>query len=352
MIKKRNKSSLKKILIVFSILTFISLIGMGVSLYQKIYSPNVLGNEDKQFLYVPTGCTFSQLVAIIKENKIVLNSETFSWVAEQMNLHENILPGRYEIKSGMSNYSLVKLLRSGKQSPLKIVINKFRTPEEFAGFISSKLEIDERVFAELLNDEASLAKFGFTPSTIMCCFIPNTYEFYWNTSPMKFLERMKKEYDLFWNDTRKQFATQLGISLSEVCTLASILEEETNRNDEKPTIASVYLNRLKKGMLLQADPTIKYAVGDFSIKRVTGFYIEEAKNSPYNTYRKQGLPPGPICTPSISSIESVLHHAQTDYLYFCASVKKPNYHEFANNYNEHKKNARLYQQYLNKRGIH
>ncbi|GDX51157.1 aminodeoxychorismate lyase [Bacteroidota bacterium] len=352
MIKKKKNSSLKKILISFAVLAFFSLVGMGVSLYQKIYSPNVIGNEDKRFLYIPTGTTFSQLVSIIMENKFVLNTETFRWVAEQMSLPEHIIPGRYEVRPGMSNFALVKLLRSGKQNPVKIVINKFRTPEEFALFISTKLEIDEKVFIELLNDEAILAKFGFTPSTVLCCFIPNTYEFYWNTSPEKFMVRMKKEYDLFWNENRKQEAAHLGISVNDVCTLASILEEETNRNDEKPTIASVYLNRLNKGMLLQADPTIKYAMGDFTIKRVTGFYIDETKNSPYNTYRKQGLPPGPICTPSVASIESVLQPAQTDYLYFCASVNKPNYHDFASTYSEHQKNARLYQQYLNKRGIH
>ena len=163
---------------------------------------------------------------------------------------------------------------------------------------------------------------------------------------------MKIEYDAFWNESRIQQVAQLGLSVNDVCTLASILEEETNRNDEKPIIASVYLNRLKKGMLLQADPTVKFAMGDFSIRRVTGFYIEETKNSPYNTYRKQGLPPGPICTPSVISIQSVLQPAPTDYLYFCASVVKPNYHEFATTYLQHQKNARLYQQYLNKKGIH
>ncbi len=352
MIKKKKNSSIKKILLAFAVIVVVSLIGMGVSFYQKIYSPNIITNDDKQFLYVPTGSTFDQLVEIIKRKKIVVNTENFRWVAEQMNLLNNVLPGRYEIKSGMSNFELVGLLRSGKQTPLKIIINKFRTKEDFAFFISSKLEVNRDVFVELLNDESSLAKIGFTPSTVMCCFVPNTYEFYWNTSANNFLDRMKKEYDLFWNEGRRGKAVQLGISVVDVCTLASILEEETNRNDERPTLASVYLNRLKKGMPLQADPTIKFAMGDFKIKRVIGKYIEETKNSPYNTYRKQGLPPGPICTPSVGSIESVLQPTTTDYLYFCASVNKPNYHEFAITYAEHMKNARLYHQYLNNKGIH
>lgn len=330
----------------------LSFIGLGISLYQKIYSPNVIGNEDKEFLYVPTGSTFDQLVSIITQNKIVRNNESFRWTAEQMGLPKNIHPGRYEIKPGMNNFDLVKLLRSGKQTPVKLVLNKFRTKKDLAGFVGKKLEIDSSVFYELLNDEAIVAQYGFTPVTILCSFIPNTYEFYWNTSAEKFMGRMKKEYDLFWNDSRKQQAAALGISDNDACTLASILEEETNRNDEKPIIASVYLNRLKKGMLLQADPTIKFAVTDFSIKRVTGVYIEQSKNSPYNTYRKQGLPPGPICTPSTASIESVLNSPPTDYLYFCASVTKPGYHVFAKSYSEHQQNAKLYQQYLNKRGIH
>ncbi len=349
---KKKKSSIKKILIAFGVVLLISLIGLGVSLYQKIYSPNVIGNEEKEFLYIPTATTFDQLVSIITQNKIVRNNESFRWTAEQMGLNKNVHAGRYEVKLGMSNFDLVKLLRSGKQTPVKLVINKFRTKKDLAGFIGKKLEIDSTVFYELLNDDASLANFGFTPVTVMCSFIPNTYEFYWNTSADKFMARMKKEYDLFWNDNRKQRATSLGISVDDVCILASILEEETNRNDEKPTIASVYLNRLKKGMLLQADPTIKFAVNDFTIKRVTGKYIDEAKDSPYNTYRKQGLPPGPICTPSSASIESVLNAVPTDYLYFCASVTKPGYHEFTNNYLKHMQNARLYQQYLNKKGIH
>ncbi len=352
MIKKKKISSLKKFAVATLAIALLSLFGMGISLYEKIYSPNVTIINDKQYLFVPTGCTFNQVITIIKENKVVMNTETFRWVAEQMNLPSHILPGRYEVKPGMSNFALVKLLRSGKQAPLKVVINKFRLKIEFAEFIASKLEIDKHVFEELLADEAQLSKFGFTPETVMCCFIPNTYEFYWNTSPLKFLERMKNEYDLYWNDNRKKQAVQSGLSLTEVCILASIIEEETNRNDEKPLIASVYLNRLKKGMMLQADPTIKFAVGDFSIRRVTGFYINETKNSPYNTYRKQGLPPGPICTPSNTSIESVLQPTQTDYLFFCASISNPGYHEFASNYSEHQKNARLYQRYLNKKGIH
>ncbi|HAP01966.1 MAG TPA: endolytic transglycosylase MltG [Bacteroidetes bacterium] len=348
---KKKISRFRKVLIALISVVIISAIGVGYSFYQKIYSPNISANLDKQFLFVPTGCNYQQLINIISQKKIIVHSESFLWVAERMSLSENIHPGKYELQKGMSNYDLVHLLRSGKQTPVKLVLNKFRTKNDFASFVSSKLEIDSSVLLSCLNEESFLSQFGFNKEEVICLFVPNTYEFYWNTNADKFFIRMKKEYDLFWNEKRKQEAQNQKLTPTEVEILASIIEEETNQNDEKQTIASVYLNRLKKGMLLQADPTVKFALNDFTIRRIRETHIEQSKDSPYNTYRKTGLPPGPICTPSSTSIDAVLQPAETDYLYFCASSTKPGYHVFASTLNAHQANAKLYQQWLNKRGI-
>ena len=347
----KKKSYFKKIILSFGGVVLAILLVTFFIFWQKIYSVNVIGKNEKQFLYVPTGTTAEQLFEIISQKKIVNSIETFRWAAEWMKLADNIHPGKYELKKGMSNYELVKLLRSGKQTPVKLVINKFRTRHDLAIFISAKLEIDSTEILDSLNSNSFTHANGFTPESIIGMFIPNTYEFYWNTTITKFILRMKREYDGFWNSERRQKASAHNLSVLEICTLASIIDEETNQNDEKPALASVYLNRLKINMMLQADPTIKFANNDFTIRRVRGTHIEAVKDSPYNTYRKSGLPPGPICTPTIAGIDAVLNADSTTNLYFCASTLKPGYHVFATNMKDHLTNAKLYQQYLNKRGI-
>jgi UPF0755 protein len=249
----------------------------------------------------------------------------------------------------MSNKQIITKLRSKQQDPVKLVFNNIRVKEELAGHISEQLETDSVSLLRLLNDADYLKKFGFTTDNIISMFIPNTYEVYWDIAPEKFMEKMHKEYLAFWTDKRKARLTEIRLTELEAITMASIVEKETNQNDEKPDVAGVYMNRLHDGWLLQADPTLVYALGDFSIKRVLNVY--KTIDSPYNTYKYFGLPPGPICLPSISSIDAVLNFRQHQYMYFCAREDFSGYHNFAVTMNEHLLNAAKYQQALNQKGI-
>ncbi len=347
---KSKRAKTKKILIVFIAMSAIGGASLAYDLYQRVYSPNVtVGVNEKNFLYIPTGTTFQQLVNLLADRKLVSNSESFRWVAQRMELPKHLHPGRYELTDRMSNFDLVKLLRSGKQTPVKLVMNKFRTKDDLSSFISTKLEIDSTSFFELLSNDKYLDSLHFSTEDVMALFIPNTYECYWTITERGFMERMEKEYNKFWTPQRKRKAETLRLNPVQVSILASIVEEETNHNDEKPYIASVYLNRLKKDMPLQADPTVKFSVNNFFLRRILKVHTQN--DSPYNTYKHTGLPPGPICTPSVASIDAVLNPASTDYLYFCASVDKPGYHVFAATYRNHQKNAELYRKYLNRQNI-
>ncbi len=250
----------------------------------------------------------------------------------------------------MSNYAIVRLLRSGRQTPVQLVIGKLRTKEDFVRAVSTHLEADSVALRKMLSDSAYLAKFGLDTATALCAVMPNTYEFYWNTAANKAFRKIEKGFAAFWTEARISEAKALNLTPAEAITLASIVAEESNRRDEQPMIASTYLNRLKKGMKLQADPTAKYAAGDFALRRITSAQTSIA--SPYNTYYVSGLPPGPICTPSARTIEAVLAAPKTDYLYFCAKEDFSGYHRFAASYDEHLKNAQLYQHALNARGVH
>ncbi len=276
---------------------------------------------------------------------------TFNALALWTGYWSNIKPGRYVIKKGTSVFTLFKKLHNGSQDPVKITINKLRTRKDLAQYLGKKLEANSSDYLDFMNNNDSLAYFGLSKETILTLIIPNTYEIYWNTLPKAFFNKMNKEANKFWNDRRLDDLQRIGMSKDEVITIASIVEEETNDNNEKPTIASVYINRLKKGMPLGADPTIKYAVGDFSIKRVTLFHINSSASSPYNTYKNKGLPPGPICTPSVASIDAVLKGEKTDYLYFCAKADFSGSHSFAVTAEEHFNNARKYRKALNSLGI-
>jgi UPF0755 protein len=270
-------------------------------------------------------------------------------MAGTMGVDKQVHPGRYALEPGMSNYSLLRLLRSGVQSPVKLTLNKLRTKEQIIFKLSSQLEPDSAAFARLFSDSAFLKDYGIGVSQIQVLFMPNTYELYWNTSPEKVISKIAKSHQQFWNAERKSKARQLNLSIPDIITIASIVEEETNKHDEKPRIASVYLNRLKIGMKLGADPTVKFAVGDFALRRILNIHTQ--KVSPYNTYMVAGLPPGPICTPGKESIEAILNHEETNYLFFCAKEDFSGYHNFASSYNEHLENARRYQQALNQRNI-
>ena len=277
---------------------------------------------------------------------------TFLGLAEWFGYWNHIKPGRYVIKKDASIFSFFRRLNGGRQSPVTLTLNKFRTNRDLAKFISTKLEFTEKEFLNFINNTDSLVAYGVTPQTLMTLIIPNTYEIYWNVRPGEFISRMKKESNVFWNSNRIEKAKTLQLSKEEIYILASIVEEETNDSKEKPLVASVYLNRLKKGMNLGADPTVKFAMGNFSLKRITLQHINATKSSPFNTYKNKGLPPGPISSASISSIEAVLKGEKTDYLYFCAKEDFSGSHNFAATDEEHLKNARKYQRALDSLNIH
>jgi len=270
-------------------------------------------------------------------------------VAERKNYIDKIFPGKYLIKSGMNNNELVNLLRSGKQVQVKLVINNFRIKNEVVSLVGKQLEADSNQLSKILNDREFLSQYNLTPENAGTLFIPNTYQFNWNTSAEEFFERMKNEHKKFWTEERISKAKSLKLSEAEISILASIVEKETRKRYEMPIIAGVYLNRLKRGMLLQADPTLVFASGDFRINRVLNIHKEI--ESPYNTYKYPGLPPGPICITDTRAIDAVLNYEKHDYLYFCANPDMTLTHVFAKTYEQHVVNARKFQQELNKRKI-
>lgn len=313
--------------------------------------PNVnLNGSDIEYIYIPSGSTYNDVVELLSKTGFLMHVESFKWVAEKKNYPNSVKAGKFKIKDGMNNNVLVNLLRSGKQEPVRLIFNKVRTKDRFSGIIANQIEADSTEILKALTNEQYLVKYDKNLATAMSLFIPNTYEFWWNTDTDGFMDRMYKEYNRFWNDSRKDKAKKLNMSADQIITLASIVEEETNKNDEKNRLAGVYINRLVKGYRLQADPTLKFAHNDFEIKRVLDRH--KKINSPYNTYKYYGLPPGPICIPSISSIDAVLNHEKHNYLYFCAKDDFSGYHVFAKTLNEHNRNAYKYHRALNKRRIY
>lgn len=327
----------------------IGIISGCLYLVLRIFGPNTAPFHDSKYFYVPTRSDYSSVLKGLTDQGIIANPKSFAWLAKKVDYRDHVHPGRYQILSAMSNYTILRLLRSGRQSPLKLIINKLRTKTDLVRLVSTNLEADSASVAELLGDQAYLRQYELDTDDVMCAVIPDTYDFYWNTSAGNMFKKLVKAYDKFWTPVRKQLAQAMGLEPHQVIILASIIEEETNRNSEKPLIASVYLNRLKLGMRLSADPTVKFALNDFSIKRIYNKYTQSA--SPYNTYQHSGLPPGPICTPSPVTVDAVLHASSTDYLYFCAKPDFSGYHVFAATLKEHLQNARSYQQALDQRNI-
>lgn len=335
---------LKKILFIAVILITLA---AGFFLY-KFMRPAV-HNEQNTYFYINTGDD----ITVVKEKLIYqqfIGGSGFD-LASKILKYKTVKPGRYKLADGMSLYKLIRLLRAGNQSPVKLVITKERLPEIFAGkFGPGKkfdFEFDSLQMIRFLKSNDSLKKFGVDTNTVMALVMPYTYEINWNTTPGKIVDRFYTAYKTFWNDNRKAKADSLQLSPLKVMTLASIIEEETNKKPDKLNIASTYLNRVKTGMKLQADPTVKFAMKNFALKRVTGVHLKT--DSPYNTYMYAGIPPGPICTPSIESIDAVLNAPATDYLYFVASSKFDGSSVFTSNYNDHIKYAREYQRELTRR---
>ncbi len=350
MAKPKTNTKRKKIIISLLLVLILSVVLIGYSFYKKIYLPNVsLTESQEQFIYIPTGATFTDVVNLLNEQNMLKNPASFEWVAEQMKYKDRIKPGKYRILKKMSNRELVHMLRSGIQVPVSVVFNNIRTKEQLASVVSTQLEADSAAIAGLLGNITFLQKYGFNRDNCMSLFIPNTYEFYWNTSAKQFIERMTKEYKNFWTPSRLLKAQNIGLTQSEVSVIASIVEQETKKNDEKPIVAGVYINRYKKGWKLEADPTLIFAAGDFTIQRVLNVHKEI--DSPYNTYLYTGLPPGPICIPAISSMDAVLNYTKHEYMFFCAKADFSGYHSFAKSYSDHLVNARRFQNELNRRKI-
>jgi len=281
--------------------------------YQYAFSPNVkkAGN-----ILIPFDATFQQVLDSLQKKEILVNEKAFKWVAKKKNYPSTIKPGNYEFKPGMNNNHIVNMLKSGLQKSVSVIINNLRSIYQLAGIVSRYIAPDSVTLLQSLTDTSLIKKMGYNQNTFPVIFIPNTYQFYWTTTPEKFVSRMIHEYNNFWNEKRKDEAKSLELSPVEIVTLASIVQEETNKKKEKPIVAKLYLNRLKRGIPLQSDPTVMYALGDFSVRRVLKKYLEI--DSPYNTYKYAGLPPGPINFPEISSIESVLHPDSNNYIYMCA----------------------------------
>lgn len=318
-------------------------------LWMIVLSDNVKSDEPTR-IFIPTGSSFSDMVDTLMRNEILRSRRSFlitSWLKSSCNM---VKPGSYVIPASMSNNNLVNLLRSGRQTAVAVTFNNIRTVEELAGKVGGQIEADSASISEFLDDESNYASEGFNRQTIIALFIPDTYQVYWSSDAETFYRRMLREYRAYWNDERRALAESAGLTPAEVSVLASIVDEEAMRDDEKPRIAGVYLNRLRQGMLLQADPTLKYAVNDFTLRRVLN--IHKAYDSPYNTYRYAGLPPGPICCPSHSGLEAVLHAEKHQYLFFVARFDGSGYHHFSRTLAEHNRYAAEYRRELNRRRIY
>lgn len=333
------------------VLLFIVIAGVGVRYYLLYYRPNVQINSPTAYLYIPTGATMEQVLDSLRKMKALKVESRFITVADSKKYTAHIRPGRYKLVDGMTNAALVNKLSRGLQEPVRLTLSgNIRSNERLALLISRYVEADSATVLLSLNDPAIAADYGFTPATIMGMFIPDTYEIYWNTAPEALLKRMKREYDNFWTEERKNKAEALNLSPQQVTALAAIVNEESLKNDEMPRIAGVYINRLNKKMTLDADPTLKFAAGDFTLRRVLDRH--KLIDSPYNTYKYAGLPPGPICVPSAVAVNAVLNYQRHDYLYFCAKPDLSGYHDFAKTLAQHNQNARNYQQMLNRNRIY
>jgi UPF0755 protein len=344
---KTKKSLLFRILLSLGVIFILAAAYSIYKAYSILYKANVkLDGKKHELFYIHTGADYTAVSDSLHAKNILMDVGTFDWLANYKDYKDHIKPGKYLIADGMSNNELINMLKSGKQEPVKLVFNNVRTRFQLAGKIAKQLEADSVSIMKLLNDSTALRKSGFTPDNAIVIFIPNTYEMYWNMSAKQLFDRMNDEFNNFWNDGRKDKAKEAGFTPVQIEILASIVQEETAQFDEMSRIAGLYINRLHKGMKMEADPTVKFAVGDFAIKRVLKRHLDV--ESPYNTYRHTGLPPGPISLPDPRVIDKVLDYEKNDYIYMCAKEDFSGYHNFAKTAAEHAANARRYQNALNR----
>jgi UPF0755 protein len=338
----------KLIIYLLSIIALLFIAGL-VLFYNRIFGISINAEKPAKILIIPTGSAYAQVIDSIVSINLVKNIKLFDWVAKKKNYPALVKPGRYVIDKDFSYNSLINMLRSGHQSPVRITFQNIRSLNQLAGKIGKQIEADSVQIMGFLSDESNYFDDGFKKETVIAVFIPNTYEIYRNTDSRGLYNRMLREYRIFWNDQRLSMAKSKGLEPIEVSILASIIDDEVVKPDEKPRIAGVYLNRLKAGIPLQACPTIKFALNDFTITRV--LYKHLQVDSPYNTYTHSGFPPGPIGCPTIEGIDAVLNAEDHDYLFFAAKADFSGYHNFSRTLAEHNHYAAIYQKELNKRKI-
>lgn len=345
--EQKKPGTFKKFIIALIVIIVLALAGTGVFYYLRLFGPNVTASQ--QYLYIHTGATYTDVLDTVKAKGIVKDTTTFNWAAHNMKYVGKVKPGRYRLKEGMSNRALIRMLQLGNQDPVTVSFHNIRLKEEFAGFMGRKLEPDSLSIIRLLDSAAYVKPFGFTTDNVYVMIMPDSYQMFWNTSPEKLFDRMLKHYNTFWTPERKQLAAAQGLTPIQVSILASLVDAEAVYDDEMPTIASLYLNRLRKGIHLEADPTLIFAAHDFTIRRV----LDKHKliNSPYNTYMYAGLPPGPVMMPSVNAVKAVLKPAKTDYIYMVAKEDFSFRHNFASDINQHLANAKKYHDALDKRNI-
>ncbi len=343
---------IKKILLIIVLLGAVGMGAFAWYVYNTAFSGNTAFNNKEAHVFIPTNATIDDVVAELEP--LLRDTESFYAVADQKKYSGNVKPGHFILTKGMTNNDIVNVLRS-TNIPINIKFNNQERLEDLAGHISKQIEADSISLLKSMRDPQFLKEEGLTEETALCLYIPNTYEFYWNSSAETFRSRMKTEYERFWNESRTQKAKNLNLSKEQVMALAAIVQKETAKVDERPRVAGVYINRLKVGMLLQADPTVIYALkresGDYNqiIKRV--LYADLELDSPYNTYKYAGVPPGPITMPDISSIDAVLNPEKHDYYYFVADVTNFGYHKFAKTLAQHNVNKVEYVRWVNSQGL-
>lgn len=330
----------KKKLVAFLVLSVL-LISFTYYGYQICYTPNILVGKENTVIVIPEGADFKKVQQLLHEGNFVQDLISFSFLARLMDYDKGVKSGRYTLRSNMTNLEAIRFLRLGLQEPVKITFNNVRLISDLSEKITRNLEMKPEQFEAALVDFAMTNRYGFTKDNVLCMFIPNTYEVYYNASPKQLIARMHEEYESFWNTERQDQAAALKLTPVEVSILASIVQAENTRGDEARRIAGLYINRLKQGTPLQADPTLVFASGDFTLKRVLNVHKET--DSPYNTYKYAGLPPGPINMPEISTIDAVLNYEQHNYLYMCAREDFSGRHNFASTLAEHNRNAQRYQ---------
>lgn len=342
-------SKRKIIFIVILVSMVISALTVAM-VYDLLYGKKIRTGGNRVVLELPEGASYPEVLDSVYNNFSINNPEVFEWISARKKYPQLIKPGRYLVDEDISYTGLINLLRSGRQAPVNVTFNNIRTIYDLAGRVGGRIAADSAEIADFLSDPSNYSEDGFTRETVISVFIPDTYQFFWNTDAGGFYERMLREYEKFWNEERLAKALALKLSPVEVSTLASIVDDEVSKPDEKPRIAGVYLNRLRRGIALQACPTIKFAMNDFTITRVLKVHLQY--ESPYNTYKYRGFPPGPIGCPSIEGIDAVLNAEKHDYLFFAAKADFSGYHNFSRTLAEHNRYAADYQRELNRRKIY